>query len=297
MNHLISKLKKSASYLYKLIKDPRKKDIWWLIKHVQPRYRLDALKFFSKGQNVPVKLKGNLPPQFINTFLKGLHSKRERIIHDFYRWDFNGKIVFATPNQILGLQNEYLAGVFSEIYDYDWTNKVVLDIGGFVGDSALFFFERGARKVIVYEPVSENFTAINLNLEGFKESVEVHEKAISQIDGPICLYSHAPEGSLGFGLEKGKHSIHCDGISFRSLLKKHCVDVIKIDCEGAEIYLEELSQSEIANVPYWIVETHTKEIYNSLTKKFGEYGFSVVNEFSVNPIVDLIHFELNHSDK
>ena len=51
---------------------------------------------------------------------------------------------------------ESLRAYFSEcekgLYDYDYDGKTVLDIGGFCGESAVFFASRGARKVIIYEP-------------------------------------------------------------------------------------------------------------------------------------------------
>src|SRR5271157_2179873 len=41
-------------------------------------------------------------------------------------------------------------------YDYDCKGKVVLDVGGFQGETAVFFSGMGAKKVVIYEPVTAN---------------------------------------------------------------------------------------------------------------------------------------------
>ena len=38
-------------------------------------------------------------------------------------------------------------------YDCDYKGKTVLDIGGFCGETAVFFASQGAKKVVIYEPV------------------------------------------------------------------------------------------------------------------------------------------------
>ena len=46
------------------------------------------------------------------------------------------------------------------------------------------------------------------------------------------------------------------------------VDVMKVDCEGGEVHLLEMGQKEICSVPFWIIETHSQELLNAISKKF-----------------------------
>jgi predicted RNA methylase len=50
-------------------------------------------------------------------------------------------------------------------YEYDYRNKVVLDVGGFEGESAIYFWLRGAKRVIIYEPVNSHVQFINKNVK------------------------------------------------------------------------------------------------------------------------------------
>src|SRR3990170_925080 len=50
------------------------------------------------------------------------------------------------------------------VYDCDCSGKVVLDVGGFQGESAVFFSKMGAKKVIIYEPVITHHKLIKKNV-------------------------------------------------------------------------------------------------------------------------------------
>jgi hypothetical protein len=57
------------------------------------------------------------------------------------------------PVTIMGSSDMVRAVVESaEFYDLDYKGKTVLDVGGFQGESAVFFSAKGAKKVIIYEP-------------------------------------------------------------------------------------------------------------------------------------------------
>ena len=59
-------------------------------------------------------------------------------------------------------------------YECDCRGKVVLDVGGFEGESAVYFWQKGAKKIIVYEPLVEHVEYIDRNVKLNRIDAEIH---------------------------------------------------------------------------------------------------------------------------
>lgn len=57
----------------------------------------------------------------------------------------------------------YVQTEVEKFYNIDCKDKVVLDLGGHIGFSAIKFAKQGARKVYVFEPESENYKLLEKN--------------------------------------------------------------------------------------------------------------------------------------
>lgn len=72
-------------------------------------------------------------------------------------WSNGEQVYFETKFGILSVPLPRLAySIIEEMGYYDSLrvrDKIVLDVGAYIGDTALFFVSRGARKVYAYEPV------------------------------------------------------------------------------------------------------------------------------------------------
>jgi len=293
---MYKKMKKLPSYIMKAINKGNFSDFYEIIKNVRLNHLLIALAARVDNRLASINIRCDNEPIDINHFIDLLKLRRKRIYKDIYAWVLNGEQVFANYRQFRGLQAEYFTGIFADIYNYDFNNKTVLDIGGFVGDTALYFFKKGARKVIIYEPILKNVQALNYNLSHYNDKIEVYQQALADKNGLFSMFSSEPEGGLGFGIEKGDYQIQCQGIKMTDILLKHpYIDVVKIDCEGGEQYLLDLTKQEIMSVPYWIIETHTNEIYRNIVTKFQECGFSNVFESHLNSSVSLLHFRYTNA--
>ncbi|QLH35416.1 MAG: FkbM family methyltransferase [Parachlamydiaceae bacterium] len=56
------------------------------------------------------------------------------------------------------------------------------------------------------------------------------------------IYSEAPLGELCFGPsgnEKSQYVLDCHFKTLEDILLKHEIDIVKMDCEGAEMFMEE----------------------------------------------------------
>jgi hypothetical protein len=78
---------------------------------------------------------------------------------------------------------------------------------------------------------------------------------------------------LGFGLtDKGENTLTIDTKSATNIISQSQADIAKIDCEGAEINLADVPRDILRLIEFYIIETHTKVIQETITKKF-EAGF------------------------
>ncbi len=161
----------------------------------------------------------------------------------------------------------------SGIYDYDYREKVVLDVGGFEGESAAFFWAMGAKKVIIYEPVIEHKKFIEENVRLNKINASIHSEGVGNENGELAVEFNKTDNCFGLqavGLTN-KRVIKIRSIT--QVIADSRADVAKIDCEGAELSLVNVPKAILRSLEYVIVETHSPEIRRTLIKKFRESGF------------------------
>ena len=184
-----------------------------------------------------------------------------------------GKIRVAGPLSLIGVLNERL----DEIYYRDYSNKVVLDVGGFIGETAAFFSAWGAAKVIIYEPVAINHEFIRTNIALNCINAELHEEGIGEKDGYAMI--HYDTVGIGFGLnDKGAHEMKIKIRSIRRVIDESGADIAKFDCEGAERSLISVPSEILRKIGLYIIEVHTPEIKKAIIDKFKSSGFDLVKD-------------------
>jgi len=179
-----------------------------------------------------------------------------------------------------------------KIYDYDYQDKIVLDIGGFQGETAAFFWSKGAKKIVIYEPVLEHHLFINENICLNKINAESYSEGIGDRDGErVVTYDKT---DWGFGLEtqqaQNKMNIKIRDVS--KVIVESGADVAKFDCEGAEISLISVPTEILRKLEYVIVEFHTPQIRQQLLEKFKRSAFTVVRDnWDKNTNGSLVHLK------
>ena len=117
-------------------------------------------------------------------------------------------------------------------------NRTVLDVGGFIGDTAVYFAHEGAGRVVAYEPVPLFFELAkeNVSLNGYAGVVEMVNMAVG-----------------------GKESVSQNMVSFKSVVERlgH-IDLLKMDCEGAEWQIIRVAAKDgsLEKVGMIIMEVH-----------------------------------------
>jgi len=166
----------------------------------------------------------------------------------------------------------YLFEITHGVYDWNFNGKVVLDVGGFCGETAVFFASQGAKKVIIYEPVPEHQKFIKENMIRNNIEAEIHEEGIGEKDGTETI--RCWEVNPGFGLErKEKKELKVKIRSVTDVIETSGADIGKFDCEGAEASLLNVPESTLRKIDFYIIETHSLQIRNAIVDKFSKSGF------------------------
>lgn len=167
-------------------------------------------------------------------------------------------------------------------------NAVIIDIGGYIGDTAMLFANRGASRVYMFEPSKKYYDMACINLAPYSNIVTFNQ-AVGHRNGFGIL-----SGSLmGKTLTSGKG----EPVSIRAfndlvdeiLTRENCIDIVKMDCEDAERQIIEESNPRIFERihSFWI-EMHGSQDQNaSLVEYLKELGYDLVYQ---SP-----HFFLKHN--
>jgi FkbM family methyltransferase len=106
----------------------------------------------------------------------------------------------------------------------DLRGAVVVDVGAYVGDSVLAFARQGAFVHAVEPSVSFcGFIRKNVEANNFSDTVRLHEIGLSAREEDVA---------------SGNDSLHLvEGVGYTLNHLPEAVDVLKLDCEGAEYHL------------------------------------------------------------
>ena len=179
--------------------------------------------------------------------------------------------------------------VYSLPIDLDLSDYSVLDIGGYIGDSALWFVKQGAAEIHVYEPIPVNFEILEKNVDLNKElilrqrsRINIYYEGISDFEKEIQVpYWGGPGTSLNESLE-GKEVRRVKTTRLEKAFERTTkpIGLVKVDCEGCEFQIFSTHKDKgelLRQAKAYIVEVHgdlnkTKDIKTNLEKM----GYSIL---------------------
>ena len=137
--------------------------------------------------------------------------------------------------------------------------KEVIDIGANIGDSSIYFANRGAKYVIAVEPdrISYDYAVKNVAINGYSDTIKLILAACGSKD------KFVPENELQI-------------LTLKTLIKKYCSypKILKVDCEGCEYDLIlNASIDDLSKFSHIQIEYHFG--YQNLKTKLEECGFEV----------------------
>jgi len=188
--------------------------------------------------------------------------------------------------------------VLNEYDKFDYRDKIIIDIGGYIGDSALYFVTKGAKKVYVYEPDLECFKLLkeNIRINNSEEKIIAFNTGVSDERKKQTFYITKSKGTSGtFASEYLSENLIIEKkdielIPFKDIIKG-TIDILKIDCEGCEYkILENILQNnffEKINEGI-IIETH-----NIDSKRNSDYARSLIKKIGFKKIYSFKNIEFD----
>lgn len=200
--------------------------------------------------------------------------------------------------------------IFHEIYnlrDYERPSEVeikegdtVVDLGGNIGVFTRYAYQRGANKILTFEPDKRYFEVLSKNAP--TNSILING-AVGHVNGKMEFTESNHLGGSGFfhpdlpGLTK----YEVDVFTLDSVLKKKIVeriDFLKIDIEGSElIALDGISDENLSNIRNVVMEYHNgyfsydDSVRERVIQRFVSLGFTFFILFCGNDnAIQLLYF-------
>jgi FkbM family methyltransferase len=164
-------------------------------------------------------------------------------------------------------------------WDVEVKDKVVVDVGAYIGDSALFFVSRGAKIVYAYEPSKELYEIAMENCSKFNNII-LHNFGLSCSEKYTLLTGFGPDLSVSECAQNGeKVLLKSFNEELKKIIKKEGrIDVLKLDCEGCEWeFLNCLDEELIKHIQTIVVEMHGKG-HDVFLKRLEKYGFKLIKK-------------------
>lgn len=212
-------------------------------------------------------------------------------------WNYSDGII-TTPQGIKFKIDMFDPLIFSETFlsdihfsDFNLENKIVVQAGGFIGDTALYYAYRGAN-VYSFEPDIYSF---NLALENIELNPELSKRIVMKnyalgndetIDFPIN--PNGSGGSSAYSLN-GKKTIKVKSVSIKTILEEFSINdpyLLDLDIKGKEFEIindKSISKFKIIRIEY-STSIDGKKIgeRQQLIEKLKEYGFNKIRIFKHN---------------
>ncbi|MEM3828762.1 MAG: FkbM family methyltransferase [Conexivisphaerales archaeon] len=199
----------------------------------------------------------------------------------------DGSIVFSYHGNLVKLwvlRDGFHNGAEGEIFwegEYNFLlvpNGTVIDVGGNVGDSAIYFSLAGFKKVIVMEPFPYNFEMLQVNLK------------VNRIENVVAINAgYGKTGKINVSKRRANNTSSLyrnaeqdDSVEVDILTLKDIVDayvdheqnlVLKMDCEGCEYNI--LNEECLTLRMFLKIQIEFHYGGEELTKKLISCGFKV----------------------
>jgi len=222
----------------------------------------------------------NEDPEIIKNIFKSIINEEEII-------DF-GNIRFYNVNKesILMFVERFYANeyIIDDVEDGD-LDKIVIDIGANVGDSALFFASKGY-KVIGFEPVPSIYELALKNVKlnpQLEKKINLVNKGLSDKKEVIKIkYNSLGDVAASSYLNESNYYCDIEAVTIKDILKEYNIEnpfLLKMDCEGCEnpvIFNSDLSMFEKIIFEYHTFFTGVK--HEKLVSKLEKQGFKLTKK-------------------
>ncbi len=213
----------------------------------------------------------------LKTYLPQIDNEIVTIIN----YEDNKKFKF-TNNEISIIFERFLFEEYKEI-PYSNDNEYLIDVGANVGDSAIYFANKGYN-VIALEPLPHICDIARKNIElnpDIKDQITFINKACSCKKGYTEINFNADDTAGANEYLPSNEKIKVETITIEDIIKEYDIkpSILKIDCEGCEVNV--IKHSDLSMFKKIIFEYHTNITgvdENILVDILKKQNFKVVNQ-------------------
>jgi len=270
------------------------------------------LRGYTKGRVVTIRIKNSsvkmdiYKAYYFAKILRNIEDHGWKIIDSannlvVYENKQKGFKFYSRIDDILDFTSVIDEVFVQELYKANVKNKVVIDVGAYRGESAIYFALQGAKRIIALEPDEENYKLALMNVKenGLEDRVVLLNKAVADKEGVINLYRYSYPSDLGSTDPNNMPNVigklivkQVEAITLSQVLKMagERIGLLKLDCEGCE-YSVLNSFSDFDLIESIILEYHNG--VQNLPSLLKVHGFEVTIEKRTEKIGILKAFKNN----
>lgn len=192
------------------------------------------------------------------SYLKNSEIGEVRIEEDIVTLSYHSnKLVFYG-----GWNDGDLFGVFLEdaYKQLNVNGRCVIDIGGNIGDSAIYFVLNGASRVISVEPFPKTYekALFNINVNKLNKRVEIRNAAVSVDNKGVYLDANETSTGLLSATDFNMGQLLVRSLTLDDIVRMANSEdiVLKMDCEGCEYSLMSTNSKVLESVQEILLEYH-----------------------------------------
>jgi FkbM family methyltransferase len=157
--------------------------------------------------------------------------------------------------------------------DYEQLNvkgRVVIDVGAYIGDSAIYFALKGARKVIAIEPHPGAYAEMldNIKLNNMENVIIPINAGLASKPGKVCFENANINIASIIYHRPGDCPITVPAVTLCDLMNRFGIDpndaVLKMDCEGCEFDVVLNDYEHVRLFRELILEYHSYAVNKSM---------------------------------
>ena len=239
---MYGKINRSIGLLKDLIYMPKAIENWYAVALYKAGLKNSLEIKLRDGGRIKIKSRDEFTETLgacitrdkLNKFKTRYQISKNRVVID-------EKVVLLYENE-LDLNNVLGSTLaFCEVHDrlnqLKCRNKVVIDIGAYIGDTAMWFALHGAKHVIALEPYPKCHKKLcdNIAASEMQDKITAINAALGQTDGIIKLDPQY-QSKAGSDIKQSENGIDIPTISLDTLAKKYEIEngVLKSNSEGGE---------------------------------------------------------------
>lgn len=239
------------------------------IDRIVPRiyYSFLLLHFFLRTGNTNILLK-------FNYLRKGKARLKIKVMGKYF--------LIRDLYDVFGLREVFVDKVYSQLFNTLPDNTTYIDLGGYIGDSAVFASGfKEIKQIIIVEPFPDNQSLIEENIRLNKiKGIKIIKAAIAKDKGERIFFVHPNKGQSGFNkLSNNVLQIKVPTTTLSEILKlvKTPHIILKSDIEGAEYEIFMNASAEtFKKIDRIIFEYHMpQDKLNKLLNRLNKFGFNV----------------------